>query len=843
MPIVAAALLALLPQGLPAAPPRDSVLTAVAVRAERPPRIDGRDDDPVWKTAPAFSGFRQFVPSEDIPSRFRTEFKIAYDDRNFYVFIRAFDPHPDSIMHALSRHDIRGPSDQLKIIIDSYHDRRTGFEFAVNPDGVKREYSISADVNEDDSWNGVWDVATAIDSLGWTAEFSVPFSQLRYADAPAHVFGFGIWRDLERFKERDSWPVYRESKSGFMSQLGDVEGINGIPASHTLEVTPYVVARNLSRATTSAFTRVQQEAVGGDIKYGLTPNLTLDATVNPDFGQVEADPAVLNLTAFETFFPEKRPFFIEGSGIYQVGLNCTIVNCNGEGLFYSRRIGRSPQLLGTYGDASSPTSTPIAAAAKLTGRLANGLSIGVMDASTPAVFGPNHETIEPGSNYAVVRLQQDLRNGQSGFGAIATAVDRSLDSWTSSSLRRSAYVGGGDFRHKFGSGQYEVSGSMTASEIKGSAASIAASQLDAVHYYQRPDGALHFDSTRTSLSGDAEDIRIGKYGGGVTQFQTSYQRQSAGFEPNDLGFLLRADQQNWSTWGALLFRKPTRFYKLLQLNVNQWNSWTAAGLRLEDAFNTNGHVNLPNNWWVHVGGTLNQLGEVYCDRCARGGPALRVSPNFSPWIGFAGDDRNPVVPSLFFNFGRWDEGRSWYVNVNPAASIKFSTALQTSLGASITRGTNDQQWYGTFTDSAHVTHYTFARLDQFTLSLTARATYTVSPTLTIEFYGQPFVASGSYLNVRQLSATPRASAYDARFAPFTPASGSSNGFADRELRSNTVIRWEYQPGSTLFVVWTQGRQAFDGSFTQESWTGRYRDLFALHPDNTFLVKLAYWLNR
>src|ERR1019366_2093206 len=343
---------------------------------------------------------------------------------------------------------------------------------------------------------------------------------------------------------------------------------------------------------------------------------------------------------------------------------------------------------------TSPPSTPIAAAAKLTGRLASGLSIGVMDASTPAVFGPSHQTIEPQSNYAVVRLQQDLRKGQSGFGAIVTAVDRSLDSWTSDSLRRSAYVGGGDFRHRFGSGQYEVSGCVTASEVHGSAASIAALQSDAVHYYQRPDGALHYDSTRTSLGGDAEDIRIGKYGGGVTQFQTSYQHTSAGFEPNDLGFLLRADQQNWSTWGALLYRNPTSWYKSLQLNFNQWNAWTAAGLRLDDAFNTNWHVQLPNNWWVHTGATLSQMGEVYCDRCARGGPALRVSPNFSPWIGVVGDDRSPVVPQLFFNFGRSDEGRSWFVNVNPTVSFKFSTALQTSLSANVTRGTSDQQWYG-----------------------------------------------------------------------------------------------------------------------------------------------------
>jgi hypothetical protein len=254
-------------------------------------------------------------------------------------------------------------------------------------------------------------------------------------------------------------------------------------------------------------------------------------------------------------------------------------------------------------------------------------------------------------------------------------------------------------------------------------------------------------------------------------------------------------------------------------------------------------VNLLDNWWVHAGATLNQLGDVNCDRCARGGPALRVSPNFAPWFGVSGDDRQPFIPTIFFNFGRSDEGRSWFVNVNPTVQVKFSTPLQTSFSASITRGTSDQQWYGNFTDSAHVTHYTFARLDQLTLSVTARITYTFSPTLTLEFYGQPFVTSGNYLNVRQLSATPRAAAYDARFAPYVPAPGSSNGFFYRQLRSNTVIRWEYLPGSTLFVVWTQGRQAFDGSATQDAWSGQSRDLFTQHPDNTFLVKLAYWLNR
>lgn len=369
------------------AAPQGENTTAVAVRAEQPPRIDGKDDDAVWRAAPAFSDFHEFLPREDGPPRFRTEFKVAYDDRNFYVFIRAFDPQPDSLMHALSRHDVRGPSDQLKILIDPYHDRRSGYEFAVNPDGVKREYSISADRDEDVSWNGVWDVATSIDSLGWTAEFRIPLSQLRFARSPTHVFGFGIWRDIERFKERVSWPYYRGSRNGLTSQLGDVTGISGLPSKHNLEIVPYAVAKNLSRPLPAGFGRVQQETVGGDLKFGVTTNLTLDATVNPDFGQVEADPAVLNLSAFESFFPEQRPFFVEGAALYQFNVNCSIVNCSGEGLFYSRRIGRSPSLRNSYGDAGSPTATPIAFAAKLTGRLSHGLSIGILDALTPGVAG------------------------------------------------------------------------------------------------------------------------------------------------------------------------------------------------------------------------------------------------------------------------------------------------------------------------------------------------------------------------------------------------------------------------------------------------------------------------
>src|SRR5205807_3344793 len=444
-----------------------------------------KDDDAVWREAPAITAFREFSPREDGPPRFATAAKVAYDDRNFYAFIRAFDPHPDSILKILARRDVRAPTDQLKIVIDSYHDRRTGYEFAVNPAGVKRDYAIYNDNNEDDAWDGVWEVATTVDSLGWTAEFRIPLSQLRYAHADTNTFGFAVWRDIQRYTERVSWPVYRQSQSGFASQLGDVTGLVGLPAPRRLEVAPYMVTKNVSVPTSPGFDRSQKLTAGADLKYGLTSNVTLDATVNPDFGQVEADPAVLNLTAFETFFQERRPFFVQGAGIFRFDVNCSAVNdCNtGEGLFYSRRIGRAPQL--DYGDPNPPTATTIDGAAKLTGRLPGGQTVGLLDAVTGREVGSLDRTMEPTTNYAVVRAQQDFRNGESGIGAMITAVNRSLDQWTDGSLRSSAYVGAFDFRHRFLGRRYQISGSFDLSRVAGPPSAIAATQYDPVHYSQR----------------------------------------------------------------------------------------------------------------------------------------------------------------------------------------------------------------------------------------------------------------------------------------------------------------------------------------------------------------------
>ena len=827
---------------VPAAPTR----VVQATHANRAPTIDGRNTDAIWQSAPHISGFRQFQPNIDIDPSMQTEFQVAYDARNLYVFVRMFDAHPDSIMHALSRRDVRGPSDQIKLIIDSYDDKRTGFQFAVNPDGVKRDYTIANDGDEDDSWNGIWDVATQVDGLGWTAEFRIPLSQLRYAGSGKHTFGFGIWRDIERRAERDAWPLYSPKKNGLASQLGELTDLDGITSARRLEVAPYVVTRDLQRVRSdNSFRRAGEVSVGADVKLGITPNITLDATINPDFGQVEADPAVLNLTAFETFVQEQRPFFVAGTGLYQFKLNCYIVvDCStNEGLFYSRRIGRSPTLRDTYGDASTPTSTPIAVASKLTGRTGSGLSFGVLDAVTQRVRGVSNNVAEPATNYAVIRAQQELRGGESDIGFIATGVNRSLDPSTAQFLHRAAYSGGLSLRHRFYKQQYEFNAQLTGSQLQGTAADIARTQRNSVHYYQQPGDNPSVDSTRTSLAGHEEQLKFGKYGGGVTRFETSLVRQSAGFDVNDIGFLRRADKLDWSTWAALTFREARGIYRWAQVNGNHWEGWNTSGVRLDNALNFNGHMGLKNNWDVHLGGTFAGVTPTYCDRCARGGPVLRKSSGFFPWGGLNTDSRKKISTGMFTNFQFRDEGKSRGVSLSPYVNVRLSTRFQATIGADLSFDRDDSQWYGNFSDSASATHYSFAHLNQRTIGMSTRFNYTFTPNLTLEFYGQPFVATGTYSDVRELSANPRAAAYAERFRPYAAPAGTDTEFRFTQLRSSTVARWEYRPGSTLFLVWSHGRQNSSNDHSGQSWTRDYRDLFSLHPDNTFVIKAAYLFSR
>ncbi|HXI22080.1 MAG TPA: DUF5916 domain-containing protein, partial [Gemmatimonadales bacterium] len=736
--------LALQGQATVTRPPSADERAVVAVRAAAAPVLDGRDDDPVWRHATVLRHFLVVRPKEGAQPSLPTEARVAFDARNLYVFVRAFDPHPDSIISLLSRRDDQTTSDQISVMIDSYHDRRTGYEFAVNPAGVKADYAIYADDNEDRAWDGVWDVATRVDSLGWTAEYRIPLSQLRYpAGGGDMTFGFMVWRTIARYTEQSSWPLYRESQPGFVSQFGELGGLDGLATPRRAEFTPYLVTKSASRAAGSGYDRYEDLTVGGDLKYALASNLTLNATVNPDFGQVEADPSVLNLSAFETYFREQRPFFVEGRGQFSLDVNCSQVNCNGEGLFYSRRIGRAPELGDQYGDASSPTATRILGATKITGRLPGGFGLGVLDAVTQHETGAGGATIEPTTNYAVIRATQDYHGGDGSVGLMLTGVNRSLDQWSRPLLHRNAYVGAVDFRQRLFRRAYEVSGSVDLSRVAGSAAAIAETQRSTVHNFQRPDGAERFDSSRTSLWGDAEEIKFGKVGGHRLHFQTSYLRRGPGFEINDLGYLQQADQQSWNTWVGIRFNHPNGVFQRLNWNLNWWQLWSAAGLPTERAANTNFHTQLNSRWWIHAGGTVGQLGSTFCDRCARGGPALRQDSYLSPWAGLEGDDRGRLVPYLWLNYSRSNGGRSHRLNLSPELDLKVSTRFTTSLGLDWTHQLDDAQWYGNFADSlTGQTHYTFAHLDRHTLAATWRLNYTFTPNASLQLYAQPYVSKG-----------------------------------------------------------------------------------------------------
>ena len=821
--------------------------SAVAVRAAAPPTIDGKDDDATWRAAPEITAFQQFSPTSGAAPSFRTSVKVSYDDRNLYVLVRMYDPHPDSIRAFLSRRDVATPSDRVKIMIDSYHDRRTGYELAVNPKGVKSDFYTFNDSQEDPSWDGVWDVATSIDSLGWIAEYRIPFSQMRFPRGTSHVFGLGVVRDIARLNERDSWPLIRRDRTGIASQFGELTGIEGLGTPSHLEVMPYVVTKNVTTTTPALAYGHQQQLTGGaDVKYGVTSNFTLDATVNPDFGQVESDPAVLNLSAFETFYQEKRPFFIEGSGILRFDLQCNNNVCSN--LFYSRRIGRAPEITDTSTTALLPAYTSILGAAKLTGRTQHGLSVGILEAATGREIGSLGQTLEPRSNYLVARAQQELGDNTGSIGVMLTGVNRQLDDFSADSLRRTAYAAGLDFRRDFHHNDYRLSGYFAKSEVTGTPRGIAVTQANSTHYYQKPDDGEAYDTTRTSLGGDAERLRFEKINGTV-QFLESFIRYSPGFEVNDLGFLTEAGEQKQSSWLGVNLLTPTSLYRQLFLNFQQHNQWNTVRMSASDLTDNDAgfsaDAELKNSWWAHGVVTWHRFLPVYDDRASRGGPALRRVPYTDASIEVDGDPRLRVLPALGAYAWRGEGAQSWGYGVDPSLSFRLSRSFTGSIAPHFEHNSDNNQWVDNLiSDGGADTAYTFGHLDQNTVSLTARVDYTMSPKLSLQIYAQPFASSGKYTNWRELN-DPRNANYDLRYKPYgTPEGASQYNFDVADFNSNVVLRWEYRAGSAIYAVWTQGRSfENDGSaFGSFNVHGSARDLYAIHPDNTFLIKASYWFS-
>src|SRR5437868_12263712 len=385
--------------GQPAGAPRPTAAASTgtsAVRSMRASRltgsisIDGKLDEPAWATATPSSDFTQSYPKVGAKPTDPTEVRVLYDDDALYVGVRMFDTRPDSIAAQLARRDASGIySDWLHVMVDSYRDRRTSFRFSVNPRGVQKDVLEFDDRNgEDLNWDAVWQVATRIDSIGWTAEYRIPFSQLRFGGAQQgaeRIWGFQVMRDVARRNERDSWSPWKTTDPGFVSFEGDLAGLVDVPTPSRLEVMPYLSTK-LTRAPgdpANPFykTNAAKPSAGADVTYGLPGGLTLTASVNPDFGQVEVDPAVVNLSAYETFFPEKRPFFVEGANIFNIGSINGGPGYGNQQIFYSRRIGRPPQRFVSGQFVDAPDATTIIGAAKVTGKV-GGWTVGLLNALT-----------------------------------------------------------------------------------------------------------------------------------------------------------------------------------------------------------------------------------------------------------------------------------------------------------------------------------------------------------------------------------------------------------------------------------------------------------------------------
>jgi hypothetical protein len=847
--------------------------TATAVRAASAPRIDANLDDAAWATAPVSTGFRRDVPSDGKPAAEDSEIRVVYDDHAMYVGARLFNRDRSRVSRRLSRRDSFSVfNDVFFVMIDSYHDHTTGFIFGATPAGERRDAIQSGDgASIDGSWDPVWEVKTRVDSLGWIAEMRIPFSQLRFTNTKDHMWGVQFRRDIRAAGEAVDWSWSPRTEAGSTSKYGHLVGISSIPQPRRLEVLPYTVGKTTHADNTGQDNpfddgSVQDLSAGLDLKYGLTSNITLDATINPDFGQVEADPAVVNLTAFETFFEERRPFFIERSDLFQFSEGTP------ETFFYSRRIGRQPSLSarGSASYVDEPQAATILGAAKATGRTSKGWSLGLLEAVTAKEYAqladasgnPLPETgVEPLTNYAVARLKREYGAGNNYFGGMFTAVNRDLDEAQFDVLRSSAYAGGVDFRHRFASNVWQTSGWLSGSHVGGSPDAMIATQTASSRYYQRPDqDYVTLDPNATSLSGFAAGLILQKVGGDLTGYIGS-SATSPGFELNDAGFQTNADRVYLSGGITRRWVQPGKVFRNFStsLRLEQHLNFGGTNLRQTASLTTSGSF---HNLWsaffhaAHAGSGSN-------DRVTRGGP-IRLQPSATTFHGgVSTDGRKSVALSIngtaiSTESGAWSSSAGASLTFRPQGA--FDLTLSTNFGQSredafyVTQGVD-----ATGTDT-YGSRYLFGDLRQHYLDTTIRLNWLLSPDISIQLYAQPFLATGDYQGFKALS---RPSSYDfltygengstIAFDDSTqtyttvaapgadPISFVNPDFRVRSLRSNLVFRWEYRPGSTLFLVWNQGR----GSFSFDpTWNG-LSDLFDLRDDpqrNVFLVKMNYYLN-
>jgi len=831
------------------------------------PVIDGKLDDPAWQNIAWETNFVQYDPYENVQPSQKTAFKIMYDENYLYIAIKAYDSIPSKINRRLSRHD-DAQGDYVGIQFDSYNDKLTAFTFIVSAAGVKSDllYSNDGD-NQDYSWDPVWEAKTTIDEQGWNAEMKIPLSQLRFSSEQNQTWGLEVARFLYRKQEMSLWQRIPKDAAGWVHNFGEMEGLKGLKPKRQIEIMPYSVGKyeHYQKDDANPFStgKSQKLSFGFDGKVGITNNLTLDYTVNPDFGQVEADPSQVNLTGFETYYQEQRPFFVEGKNILSFGLTPGDNSMSGDNLFYSRRIGRVPQgAPDSYDYTNMTLNTTILGAFKITGKTQSGWSVGVLESMTSKetadfVYNGTQSklAVEPMTNYFVGRLQKDFDKGNTRIGGMLTATNRAINDSNLLFLHKAAYTGGIDFNQNWKNKSYYLNIKVLFSHVEGDKQSIVATQTSLVRNFQRVDNNyVKLDSNRTSLNGSGGLVQFGKQGDGHWQYSTWLNWRSPGLDLDDIGYLHSTDDIFQVLWVQYRCQEPFSIFRNYFINFNQWSGFDFGLNSTYKGCNVNANTQFKNYW--STGGGINYDGENLSNFALRGGPSLRLPGDVNAWFFLSSDNRKKFKANL--NLMKLKGAADDISDVNVSLSYQPTNALSASINPAIDIRRSLMQYVTTATVGTE-NRYIMATINQKVLSASIRLNYSITPNLSIQYYGQPFIATGHYYDFKKIVA-PHASNLTDRFVVIDKnmtfdavnqvynVSENNNGTVDYQISnpdfkllqflSNLVVRWEYVPGSTVFFVWSQNRNT---SYTEGDFNFRndVTDLYHIFPYNVFLIKFSY----
>ena len=836
--------------------------TTTEINPSDAPLIDGNLSDSIWSSIDWGSDFIEVVPDENTAPSVQTKFKILYDQKHLYIALKALDPEPATITNRLSRRD-GFVGDRINVLIDSYHDLRTGFLFTVTAAGVRGDEFITDNGNTvDESWNPIWSTKALIDDEGWSAEMKIPLSQLRFSNSPEQVWGLNVTRNYFRENQFSAWNRIPVDAAGWVSEAGKLKGLKNIKPQKQIEIQPFVVTK-LDRyeaesgnpyADGNDFTL----NAGLDAKIGITNDLTLDVTINPDFGQVEADPAAINLDGFEIFNRDQRPFFVENKNIFDYRFAD-----NRNNLFFSRRIGRSPQVSPeTPGGAfvDQPQNTTILGAAKFSGKTKNGWSIGVLESMTSKEFteistnGEISESLaEPFTNYFVGRIQKDFNAKNTFFGGMFTATNRALTPEVSE-LRKAAYSGGLDFKHQWKDRAYFLDANIVMSHVLGSKEAIKQTQENLTHLFNRTDAShLEVDPNRTSLTGTGGLFAIGKVGGKHINYETGFKWVSPELELNDIGFLRSADEMIQFFNMSYRTIKPVGIFRDINARFSQFTTFDFEGNYNRIQYQLNGSASFTNNWGVDFGAAHKP--RIFSNSILRGGPRWRFSKENFQFFFVGSDQRKKFNGVIGMIHSQAEEDNFSLIKFESELNYQPTNALNISVAPEYSLSKSKTQYV---TQPNESTRYVLGSIDNQTLSASVRVDYTINPNLSIQYYGQPFISRGRYkdfkyvtnavadrlhdrfqnYNTAQISMNNDVYAIDENFDGTIDYSFDNPDFSFVQFNSNLVLRWEYIPGSELFLVWSQGVTA-NVSVMDDLFEGFESGILDQRPQNIFLLKATY----